>query len=335
MQVHNARTMNDKNKGLQEPVLTPGESWHLGRMDALQAAARIVRKYTRRSNVSVADVARAVDRDLVELTDESLLGYYESAGQVCTTADPPTVVFDPEVGVPLLLRPPTLEGGWGIIDLADHAGGEPMILATPFRATDLKALPKDSRLIKIRDPGHSALAAVIEVLDCMRRDLGAAAVATSEDAAINRVARLLLVYSSAASFAVNALDEDDFADWTSSIPDVSDITKAPAAISAVALKARAQAAVSLQLCALWLATLSDEAADAPAGKRIDHVASALDDALMKLRPLLDSMNRFLAGHDLTDVDFMVISRHAMGSLPVLAVIPKSASSLRKLREEVA
>src|SRR5690606_11964000 len=104
-QVHTANTMKDNQKGIQEPVLTPGEAWHRGRMDALQVANRVLKKYARRQNVTLADVARAAERDMTELADEALLGYYESAGKVCTASEPPTVVFDPDMGVPLLVRP--------------------------------------------------------------------------------------------------------------------------------------------------------------------------------------------------------------------------------------
>lgn len=210
-----------------------------------------------------------------------------------------------------------------------------MILATPFRTMDLALLPKGTSLIKIRDPAHSALAAVIEVLDCMRRDMDAASVAIDEDAALGRMARLLVVYTHAASFAVGALEDDDFAEWKSRIPDIADITMAPAAIAATAIKARAQAAVALQVCALWLASVSDQAMHAPKDSRMEHMAAAVDAATAKLRPLLDSVNGFLAGGDGEEVDFMVVINHGRGSLPVLAVIPKGSCSLHQLRAEPA
>lgn len=327
--------MKDKHKGLHEPVITPGESWHLGRMDALQAAARIVRKYAKRNGVTLGDVAYAVERDLGEMTDKSLMSYYQAAGQTGMGTEPPTVIFDRDAGVPLLCRPRATEGGWGIVDMADDRGGEPMVLATPFRAVDLKTLPLGTQTITIRDPAHSALAVVMEVLECMRRDLDAAAVASSEDDAMHRISRLLVVYASAAAFAINALDEDDFVEWRTIIPDIVDITKAPAAIVATATKARAQAAVGLQLCSLWLGTVCDQALDKPAGSRITCIAGAIDTATTKLRPLLESLNGFLSGAKEGSVDHMMVMRHGTGSLPVLAIIPRGFSEPTPMHVEAS
>lgn len=325
--------MKDKHKGIQEPVITPGESWHLGRMDALQAAAKVVRKYAKRSGVSLGDVAHAVERDLVEMTDASLLNYYQAAGQTGMVTEPPTVIFDREAGVPLLCRPRAAQGGWGIVDMADDRGGEPIVLATPFRAVDLNSFPMGTQVLTIRDPAHSALAVVMEVLECMRRDLDAAAVASSEEDAMHRIGRLLVVYASAASFALNALDEDDFVEWKSIIPEIIDITKAPAAIVNTATKARAQAAVGLQLCSLWLGSVCDNALDKPEGTRLSAIARAVDSAMDKLRPLLDSMNCFISGAPAAGVDHMIVMRHGNGSLPVLAVIPKGMAAATPMREK--
>ncbi len=325
--------MTDKLKELHEPVLTPGESWHLGRMDALQTATRILRKYGRRPSVALADVVQAMERDLVELTEASLGGYYDSAGQVWAGGEAPVVVFDRNLGVPMICRPRPPVGGWGIVDLTDSDGGQTMILATPFRAIDLKALPDGTQLVKIRDPQHSALASVIEVLECMRRDLDAAAMAESESDALRRAGRLLVVYMSAASIALSKLDDDDFVDWKATVPQTDDIAKCHLAICKVTTKAKAQAAVALRLCAMWLASRREIAIGREEGLQMDALMGMVDAAIFKMRPLLDSMNRFLSNTDAANADCLVVMSHSTGSIPVLAAIPKRASRPVALRAE--
>jgi hypothetical protein len=314
--------MTEKLSGNHEPVIAPGEAWHLGRMDALLTAARLVGKQARLKHKSLLEMARVVDSELTTIANQHLASYYQSAGQLNLQEEPITVVFDSQMGVPVLCRSTSMQGGWGIVDLADDAGGDAMMLATPFRATNLDALPSGTQIIKIRSPAHSALAAVLEVLTCMRRDLDVAAHVESEAEGMRRAARLRMVYTTAASFALRGLDDDDFTEWRATVPVVDDIALAPQAIADTTIKARAQAALALQLCALWLDGASQTASNAKTGTRMAQLKAAVDAATRKMEPLLHSMNRYLSDADPAGYDHMVIMRHGGGSLPVLAVIPR-------------
>lgn len=324
--------MTKTPNGQLQPVLTPGEAWHLARMDAFAKAAEYLKRATRKSGELDKAAVEQVRREFEQRAAAYLDAYYATTGKASLGATAPAVYYEDTLRMPVIVREQPTKGGWGTVDLHDEKGGEAMVLATPFREVNLSTLPAGTRFIQFRNPEHAALAVVVEILKCMRLNLQAAAVATDEADALYRSGNLVMTYLCAAQAGISVLEDDDFATWQKTVPSVSDITAAPGALAKVATKVRPMCAIGLHLCAEWLDGLAKAAAQRPPGQRFQHTVVAVDDALAKLGPLLDSINGFLSGADTARFDHMPVVRHGQGTVPILAVIPRAADAPTPIRQ---
>lgn len=315
--------MRDKNKEYRQPVIAPNEAWHLGRLSGFREAVTFLGTL-KELEKEVKDLLR---RELQGASDDAARSYCHAAGQGAFLDHmwrDLRASFDESLGLPIVERRVSERpSGWGIVDMQDGAGGQEMLLATPFRNVDPESLPAGTRTYKIHDPRHGALAAIVEVLVCAKRDIGAAKVADSEDDAIRRHNRIIFVYHAAATAAIAALDDDDYVRWKATSAVADDITRAPEAICEVAATRRGQCALALQLVAVWLQAVADQAMNMPSGRRMDHVQLTVDSTINQLTNILDATNRILSGVDGDDTShLMVLTNPATEAIPLLAVIPK-------------
>ena len=98
--------------------------------------------------------------------------------------------------------------------------------------------------------------------------------------------------------------------------------------SRVAATARAQWSLATHLMAIWLQAIADSTEDPAVGDQRHVFLQRIERAADGLEKALDGMNRTLAEPHLADGDWsmMVIFRPVPTSIPVLALIPKPATS---------
>ena len=305
--------MKRKNDGIRQPVITPGEAWHLGRMDATKE----MRLRLPRIDTNASDVLRSIE-------EAAVAGYGKSAKQYPLESFPSDVTFDAYLDMPVVLRPHEPTPGWGKIEFDPGQAGRPISLTTPYRYIDVDSLPSGTRMVSVSDPRHAALAAVVDVLACFRSALAFAKVAISASEASARIWDIVVVQLQAGRFATMTLPPDEIHGWANTAPTVAtDILNIPKLVSDVGATARAQQSIALDACAKWLDAVNtshDEGDD-----HFDAMQREVDEAWSLLSSQLDTCNRMVVGEDFNHMDVMPVLRHAKGRIPLLAVIPKDKS----------
>lgn len=305
--------MRKKKEGIRQPILTPGEAWHLGRMDAVkEMKLRLPRIDTQSEEV------------LSSIVESASAGYGKSARQYPPQHAPPEVMFDSYLDMPVVLRLQELTPGWGKIEFDPGKSGKPISLATPFRYVDVDSLPAGTRLIPMQDPRHATLAAVVDVLDSFRNALANARVATGPKEAAGRIWDIILVQLQAARYATMSLSVDEYRNWSHETWGPCDVLSIPKMIGDAASTARAQQALALQACAAWMDATNDVCSQD--AEHFDALQSKVDDAIIALGTLLESSNRIAVGEEWEQNDVMTVMRHGKGQIPLLAVIPKDKSA---------
>ncbi|MCD9046724.1 hypothetical protein [Luteimonas sp. MHLX1A] len=305
--------MKRKNDGIRQPVITPGEAWHLGRMEAVKE----LRLRLPRIDTHATEVLESIE-------DAAVIGYGKSAKHYPPQTLPPDFVFDSYLDMPVVVRPHEPVPGWGKIEFDPGQSGKPISLITPYRFVDVDSLPEGTRLVAITDPRHAALASVVDVLTCFRSALSFARVATGPDEASARIWDIVLVQLQAGRYATASLPPDEFHGWSNTRVQPGDPFGIPKLVADSAATARAQQALALEACAMWL-----DAANTVAGQRDDHfdtLQREVEDAWTVMSKLLESSNRMVVGEDWEHVDAMPVMRHARGRIPLLAIVPKDKSA---------
>ena len=320
-------TMEDKKQPTPQPVVSPGDAWHLAQGQSFERAAKMVREAAQGQEVPGLDefceqLAVKLDshsdgafRTFLNRGDRT---HFKSAG-IRVQAE-----YDDTSAVPMVRWPDSdPDNTWGMVEPEDLG-----VMATPFREFSLERLPDGYRTVKLRDPHHAATAALVELLGCAKRDARTAFVAADHREAWRRLNRVIELYRQAAKFGISALGDDDYIGWRPTMPPDFEIATAAGLICRVAATARAQWSLATHLMAIWLQAIADSTEDPAVGDQRHVFLQRIERAADGLEKALDGMNRTLAEPHLADGDWsmMVIFRPVPTSIPVLALIPKPATS---------
>jgi len=319
--------MDDSTKPNLQPVIDPADVWHLAQGNAFELAAQMVSEARRDITASsLNDFSTCVLEKLESMKDGSYQTFLRSSDRpIAGDGQALSVRFDDKRNLPVVEWPavPT-NSGWGMIDVP--GGNAPdMVLAIPFRETNVGALPEGTVLVKLSDPHHSATAALVEILQCARRDALSAFQGVDARTAWRRLNMIINIYRNAGRVGLDILNDDDFINWRPDMPLRFDIGSASGLICRIAATSRAHCAVATHLMATWLQLVADNTEKMPLNEREDTFLRRLSDASEGVEKALEGMNLALAREHWSGegrYECMVVMRPVPQTIPVLAIVPK-------------
>lgn len=324
--------MDDNPNTRAQPIVTPSEAWHIARGQAYEQASAIVAEAaSERPGTELERILMGICEQFNDASADAWAQYlsYGDRPVNFVSRDDVTIDFDEARDLPMMHWHTTQlqDASWGMVDFpAPDDAGDPsqgMVMATPFRVIDLNRLPKGHMLVRLQDPHHAATAALVEVLQCSRRDAASAFMGCDEVQSWRRMNGVINIYRQAAATSLSMLNDDDYVGWRPSQPEGFNIGSAASIIVRVASTARAQCAIATHLVSAWLQSLADHFSGIEGDGRVQFLKE-LESATGSLEATLSGMNDALARDYWADDQprsCMVVFRTPQSDVPALAIIP--------------
>lgn len=306
-------------RGTSQPIVSATEAWLLSRAQTLASLAALASSMK----------PQLLSAQIAELSEAAWNQYFQHAdvpAPVQAQRDAIVAKLDPETAIPVVEWPALEEtrvGAWEFVDLGKTEGLD-LTMTAPFRRVSLSSLPEGTRIMPLKDPRHSAAAAMVEALGSAKRDIIAAFTAVNPVTAFRRVNRIIQVYRQAAKVTMAQLHTDDFHTWEPNAPRNISLAQAEALICQVGATARSHQVLAVHLMAQWLQHLADDDEVNRAPNRKDALMSEVDAMLAKFTRTLDHYSRQVTepmGLGPEACSVMVIFQPIPGPGPVLAIIP--------------
>lgn len=315
------KEMEDKNisHGVSQPVVSATEAWLLSRAQALASLSELTSGITGQALVDEI-------RSLSEAAWTNYFQYADVPGSVQAQRHEIVAHLDPDTDIPVVIWPRSDDGragAWAFVDLGELEGLD-LTMTAPFRQVAISRLPPDTKTFPLKDPRHSAAAAMVEVMASGRRDITAAFSAQDPVLAFRRLNRIIQVYRQAAQITMRQLQIDDFHTWDPKVPRSFSLAQAEALICQVGASARSHQVLAVHLMAGWLQNLADDKEINAEEDRKAALLSEVTAMLAKFTRTLEHYNRTAceeAGHAPDSCSVMVIFQPQEQPGPVLAIIP--------------
>lgn len=318
----------EHQKTTLQPVVHPGDAWHLASGEAFERAQEIVRRASADGLPSdgIGLFSQELIRSLGTHAAASWRAYFRNqASALGGDGRPAGLGFDDVKSLPVLevrkLQPDTV---WQ----AGHMEGFGTV-ATPFQPVATDQFPAGTQFLKIRSPHHAATAALDEVMVCALRDITGAFLAEIEDESWRRLNRVIQLYRTGAQFAFKSLGDDDFVGWKADIPLDCEIGSAASLISRLASTSRAQCCVAMHLVACWLQAMADSVEAGRHPNRKLFFLRQVEQAAGDISQALDALNKVATREKWNGAvpgEVRVVMRPVPVSIPLLALIPSGVDA---------
>lgn len=325
--------MDEHRKNMEnvQAVIAPAEVWHLAQGAAFEVAAAMVRTALADGlPAGLNDFSATLTEALADRSRDSFKTFMHATDRPLSGSKVVTANLDSATNLPMVEWPAAPNSNsWGMLDL-EGAGGEPgVVLAMPFRPTALDRLPQGTQVVKISDQYHASTAALVEALQCARRDVESTFQVSDSRSAWRQLNRIINIYLTASKLGLSYLKEQDFLNWRVQLPAGVQINAAAGLICSIAATPKAQCGLAVYIMATWLQALADACEKQPAEERQRTFIKRLHEASQGMEQALHGMNVSAARGVVEGMDgcsTMVVMSPLPESLPVLAIIPKPAAS---------
>lgn len=321
--------MDDRRKNLDnvQAVIAPAEVWHLAQGAAFEAAATMVREALEDDRpAGLDDYSATLSQALADRARESFKTFMHATDHPLSVSNVIAANLDEATNLPMVEWPAAPNSNsWGMLDLEANGVCPAMVLAMPFRPTALDRLPAGTQIIKIDSPYHASTAALVETLQCARRDVDSVFQAGDSRAAWRQLNRLINIYLTASKVGLSYLKDQDFLNWRVQLPSGVQIGAAAGLICSIAATPKAQCGLAVYIMATWLQAMADACEKLPGEERQRTFIKRLHEASQGMEQALDGMNASAAravAEGMEGFSTMVVMSPVPESLPVLAVIPK-------------
>lgn len=313
--------MEDMNisTGVSQPIVSATEAWLLSRAQAMASLAERAGELT----------GQALIDEIHALNEAAWTNYFQYAdvpGAVQAQRGEIKAHLDPDTDLPVVIWPRmegSKTGSWEFVDLGELEGLD-LTMTAPFRRVALASLPEGTTVVALKDPRHSAAAAMVEVMGSGRRDITAAFSAKDPVLAFRRLNRIIQVYRQAAQITMRQMQIDEFHTWDPKVPRNFSLAQAEALICQVGASARSHQVLAVHLMASWLQNLADDKEINAEPDRKVALMGEVNAMLGKFTRTLEHYNQTAcedAGHVPDQCSVMVIFQPQEQPGPVLAIVP--------------
>ena len=322
----------DGSYGQESPevvlVRSPAAAWHLARLQAYRHVmawlddVQVCERLQQGVEACWADAIIALAQTPEHQEDLLVIG------------PPDEVYLDTKEGIAAMSwrqgKQPEYVDAWGFLKVSpsnQHSVPE-IALSTPFRPVVLAGLPADTTIIPVRDPRHTAVAAVNEVIGAIDRDLDRVLRRYEGAEAWRAVRSHVSFLAAAARVAVESLPADSFRDWSRPDTTVCALEGVAERIEMLALTTRAQQGLALHYVTQAYARAQDDADDhhEDPARKVEALQVRVSAMEAYVRRVLDVLNEGVATAaqiGLRGVEMMFIFRPMPASVPVLAIVRQS------------
>jgi len=328
-------------------VSQPTEAWHLARLNAL-------REITEGLNKAIA----ASVKDPSNTTLEKLVNWAESESQQAWVSfldascenkfehdcflelgQPDFIELDDEDrgGVVTAMWKATGKQNdqWGIFEVLAERDrtNQPMLMATPFRAVQIDALPEGKVLLPLHDRQISATFMIHEALDTVFFNIKKHGEGLHADQLWQRMVRQAGWYSELVQKTVRALPADEYLSWTKEEVQELELKDAARWIAEKAATGRAQRVLALEAVTRYFAGLiarcEKDMSDVGEPEWLEAAVTELYDALTGAAKACDGYEKaLLAWENISTVDktVMRIFQPIPDDVPMLAILPAQTAA---------
>jgi hypothetical protein len=327
------------SEGVVLPARTPAQGFHLGQLAAVRGALQALASAT--DSASIAAARAQLQQAIAECWERYLSATAATASERAALEKaglPREIYLDPKEDAPVAVWPETnsaLTDAWGLFSIppADPNSKIPMRIAPLFQPIDAAALPKDTRVVTLRDPRIVATAALEHVLATQAGDAARQIVADDARGSWARIFQLSAWYTQSARMVVEKLPYDHLRDWAD-VP-ASAWTNTPLGEGALLIERHGRTVLALKALALQFASaLFRRAMDQAERQHPRDLVAAADQLIQScaqrhavLAEQLMAMEQLiLQQHGLTAsaMDLQVLFANNTRDLPQLALIPRTA-----------
>lgn len=326
--------------GTTLPANTPGAAFHLGQLMALRGALALLQDVQQKGTT----LPEAFETDFRASMHDCWLRFVRAIAatpaerHALESAGMPSLIrFDPMEEVPVAIWTDAntgLTNMWGLFTLppSDPAAKGPLQIAMAFQPLQKVNLPEETRMLILRDPRHTALAALEHLLANQVGDVAQQREGVNDRTAWLRLQALCGWYGQLSRLAVEKLPHDNLRDWSEAPiawASTDDLVEGARRIEQHGRTVVAIKALAMELSGVQFRRQLD-AAERAHPRALDAAGAAMMAALTEthrgVQQQLDGLNRGCAqavGIDPDSVDIHVDFAPDLHTLPRLALIPRS------------